>query len=96
MCFREKREFPFYLNTDWRTGGREQMYEMWSDYSLTNIANQVMNLLPFALTQHQHHQHHQHHQQNIKTRDTILLSSSLTRYISALLSFHYKGEIFLS
>ena len=55
MFSRKKREFPFYST---ETGGTEQMYEMWSDYSLTNIANQVMNLLPFALTQQQ---------QNIKT-----------------------------
>ena len=41
---------------------KEQMSEMWSDYSLTNIANQVMNLLPFVLTQQQ---------QNIKTLQYI-------------------------
>ena len=56
------------------------MYEMWSDYSLTNIANQVMNLLPFALTQQQ---------QNIKNTSYNIIVL-LTRYISALLS---EGEI---
>ena len=75
MCFQEKREnFHFIL-----LRLEEQMYEMWSDYSLTNIANQVMNLLPFALTQHQ---------QNIKNTSYNIIV--LTRYISALLS---KGEI---
>ena len=48
MFSRKKREFPFYFT---ETREREQMYEMWSDYSVTNIANLVMNLLPFALTQ---------------------------------------------
>ena len=63
------------------------MYEMWSDYSLTNIANQVMNLLPFALTQHTAPAKYKNSGYNGV--------HSLTRYISALLSFHYKGEIFL-
>ena len=54
MCFQEKREnFHFILLRQEEQNRTEQMYEMWSDYSLTNIANQVMNLLPFALTQHQ-------------------------------------------
>ena len=54
MCFQEKREnFHFILLRLEEQNRTEQMYEMWSDYSLTNIANQVMNLLPFALTQHQ-------------------------------------------
>ena len=77
MFSRKKREFPFYST---ETGGTEQMYEMWSDYdySLTNIANQVMNLLPFALTQHQ---------QNIKNSSYNIVV--LTRYISAMLS---EGE----
>ena len=47
MCFEEKgRNFHFILQRM-----EEQMYKMWNDYSVTNKANQEMNLLPFADTQ---------------------------------------------
>ena len=62
--FKKKERISILFYSDWNGGRekREQMYEMYSDYSLTNIANQVMNLLPFVLTQQQ---------QNIKTLQYI-------------------------
>ena len=46
VCFQEKEEnFHFFFSSV-----EEQMYEMMTDYSVTNIANQVMNFNTIRLT----------------------------------------------
>ena len=46
VCFQEKEEnFHFIFSSV-----EEQMYEMMTDYSVTNIANQVMNFITIRLT----------------------------------------------
>ena len=63
--FKKKERISILFYSDWNGEEKENrcMRCRVTKYSLTNIANQVMNLLPFGLTQHQ---------QNVKHVNVIL------------------------